>query len=87
MTGKILISACLAGLPVRYRALLPEGVLKEMFKGGTPETVEAFMAEHRAAGRPVYGNPYRGYAGAYWPGRSAPGTPHRGGPIRGLTRS
>ena len=79
--------AAYAGLPVRYRALLPEGVLKEMFKGGTPETVEAFMAEHRAAGRPVYGNPYRGYAGAYWPGRSAPGTPHRGGPIRGLTRS
>jgi hypothetical protein len=73
--------AAYAGMPVRYRALLPEGVLKEMFKGGTPERVEAFMAEHRRAGRPVYGNPHRGYAGAYWPGRSAPGTPHRGGPI------
>ncbi len=74
--------AAYAGMPVRYRALLPEGVLKEMFKGGTPEQVEAFMAEHREAGRPVYGNPYRGYAGTYWPGRSAPGTPHRGGAIR-----
>jgi hypothetical protein len=63
--------AAYAGLPVRYRELLPEGVLKEMFKGGTPERVEAFMAEHRDAGRPVYGNPYRGYAGAYWPGRTA----------------
>lgn len=55
-----------AGIPVRYRALLPDGVLKEMFKGGTAEAVEAFMAEHRAAGRSVYGNPHRGYAGAYW---------------------
>ncbi len=73
--------AAYAGMPVRYRALLPEGVLKEMVKGGTPEAIEAFMAEHRDAGRPVYGNPHRGYAGAYWPGRSAPGTPHRGGPI------
>ena len=45
--------AAYAGLPVRYRALLPEGILKEMFKGGTPEAVEAFMAEHRDAGRPV----------------------------------
>jgi hypothetical protein len=55
-----------AGMPVRYRALLPDGVLKEMFKGGSAEAVEAFMAEHRAAGRSVYGNPHRGYAGAYW---------------------
>lgn len=62
--------AAYAGLPVRYRALQPEGVLKEMFKGGTPEAVAAFMAEHRAAGREVYGNPYRGYAGAYWPGKA-----------------
>ncbi|MCM5681208.1 hypothetical protein M8A51_16900 [Schlegelella sp. S2-27] len=60
--------AAYAGMPVRYRALLPEGVLKEMYKGGTPEAVEAFMDEHRQAGREVYGNPYRGYAGAYWPG-------------------
>jgi len=56
-----------AGMPVRYRALLPDGVLKEMFKGGTAQAVEAFMAEHQAAGRSVYGNPHRGYAGAYWP--------------------
>jgi hypothetical protein len=63
--------AAYAGLPVRYRELLPEGILKEMFKGGTPTAVEAFMEEHRAAGRTVYGNPHRGYAGAYWPGRTA----------------
>ena len=44
------------------------GVLKEMFKGGSPAAVEAFMAEHREAGRSVYGNPHRGYAGAYWGG-------------------
>jgi hypothetical protein len=73
--------AAYAGMPVRYRMLLPEGVLKEMVKGGSAEAIEAFMAEHRDAGRPVYGNPHRGYAGAYWPGRSAPGTPHRGGAI------
>ncbi|MCW7537022.1 hypothetical protein OOT46_04030 [Aquabacterium sp. A7-Y] len=60
--------AAYAGMPVRYRALLPDGVLKEMYKGGGPESVEAFMAEHREAGRRVYGNPYRGYAGAYWDG-------------------
>jgi len=64
--------AAYAGVPVRYRALMPEGVLKEMFKGGSPAAVEAFMAGHEQAGRPVYGNPYRGYAGAYWPGRTAP---------------
>lgn len=56
-----------AGVPVRYRALLPDGMVKEMFKGGTAAAVEAFMNEHRRAGRSVYGNPYRGYAGAYWP--------------------
>lgn len=66
--------AAYAGLAVRYRELLPEGVLKEMFKGGTPTAVAAFMDEHRGAGRHVYGNPHRGYAGAYWPGRTAPGT-------------
>jgi hypothetical protein len=55
-----------AGIPVRYRAWMPDGMLKEMFKGGTPEAVESFMAEHRGMGREVYGNPYRGYAGTYW---------------------
>jgi hypothetical protein len=63
--------AAYAGVPVRYRHLLPEGILKEMFKGGSAAAVEAFMAEHEAGGRRVYGNPYRGYAGAYWPGRRA----------------
>jgi hypothetical protein len=63
--------AAYAGLPVRYRELMPEGVLKEMFKGGTADAVASFMAEHRDAGRPVYGNPHRGYAGSYWPGRTA----------------
>jgi len=58
--------AAYAGLPVRYRALLPDGVLKEMIKGAAPAHIERFMAEHEAAGRPAYGNPYRGYAGAYW---------------------
>jgi hypothetical protein len=65
--------AAYAGVPVRYRALLPEGILKEMFKGGTPGAVEAFIDEHRARGRVAYGNPWRGYAGAYWPGRTARG--------------
>ncbi len=64
--------AAYAGIPVRYRELLDEGVLKEMFKGGTPDAVERFMAEHEAAGRQVYGNPYRGYAGTYWGGRREP---------------
>lgn len=59
--------AAYAGVPVRYRAWLPEGRIKEMFKGGSPEAVAAFMAAHRDAGREVYGNPHRGYAGAYWP--------------------
>ncbi len=54
------------GVPVRYRALLADGTVKEMYKGGTPESVERFMTEHRGAGRKVYGNPHRGYAGAYW---------------------
>lgn len=59
--------AAYAGIPVRYRAWLPDGQVKEMFKGGTPEAVEAFLAEHRSVGREVYGNPWRGYGGAYWP--------------------
>ena len=53
---------------MRYRQLLPDGVVKEMFKGGSPDAIERFMEEHRSAGRPAYGNPYRGYAGAYWGG-------------------
>ena len=60
--------AAYAGLPVRYRQLLPDGVVKEMFKGGSPDAIERFMEEHRCAGRLAYGNPYRGYAGAYWGG-------------------
>ena len=32
-----------------------------MPKGASPEHIERFMATHRE----VYGNPYRGYAGAY----------------------
>lgn len=56
-----------AGHPVRYRALFPGGELKEMLKGASPEHIERFMALHRAQGREVYGNPYRGYAGAYFP--------------------
>lgn len=41
-----------------------EGILQEL-KGATPARIERFMAEHRAVGHAVYGNPYRGYAGAY----------------------
>jgi hypothetical protein len=58
--------AALAGLPVRYRGWREDGDLKEMLKGGTPAHIQRFMDGHRAAGRSVYGNPYRGYAGAYW---------------------
>jgi hypothetical protein len=53
------------GRPVRYRAFFPNGDLKEMLKGAAPQHIERFMAAHRDQGREVYGNPYRGYAGAY----------------------
>ena len=59
--------AAYVGRPIRYRELYPTGELKEMLKGGTPEHIERFMAEHRDQGREVYGNPHRGYAGAYLP--------------------
>jgi hypothetical protein len=42
-------------------------VLKEMIKGAASAHIERFIAEHEGAGRATYGNPYRGYAGAYWP--------------------
>jgi hypothetical protein len=57
--------AAYAGKPVRYRALLPHGEIKEMLKGAAPVDIERFMENHAAAGRVVYGNPFRGYAGAY----------------------
>ena len=57
--------AAYAGKPLRYRALSLEGDLKEMLKGAGPAHIERFMAGHRDAGRVVYGNPHRGYAGAY----------------------
>lgn len=57
--------AAYAGKAIRYRQLLPDGVLKEMLKGAGPAHIERFMEGHRAAGRHVYGNPHRGYAGAY----------------------
>jgi hypothetical protein len=57
--------AAYAGRAVRYREWFPGGELKEMLKGGSPEHIERFMAMHRNEGREVYGNPYRGYAGAY----------------------
>lgn len=59
--------AAYAGRPIRYRELYPTGEVKEMLKGGTPEHIDRFMAEHRALGREVYGNPHRGYAGTYLP--------------------
>lgn len=57
--------AAYTGCPVRYRAFFPNGDLKEMLKGAGPDHIERFMAMHRDAGREVYGNPHRGYAGAY----------------------
>jgi hypothetical protein len=56
-----------AGRAVRYRDLFPGGAQKEMLKGAAPEHIERFLAAHRARGHEVYGNPYRGYAGAYVP--------------------
>lgn len=58
--------AALAGKPVRYRQWFPDGQLKEMLKGGSPAHIERFMQEHQMAGREVYGNPHRGYAGTYY---------------------
>ena len=57
--------AAYAGCPVRYRALFPDGALKEMLKGAAPGHIERFIRGHESAGRSVYGNPHRGYAGAY----------------------
>jgi hypothetical protein len=57
--------AAYAGKAVRYREWFPGGDLKEMLKGGSPEHIERFMAMHASSGREVYGNPHRGYAGAY----------------------
>ena len=57
--------AAYAGHPIRYREFFRNGDLKEMLKGGSPEHIERFMAMHREQGREVYGNPHRGYAGAY----------------------
>lgn len=59
--------AAYTGRAVRYRELLPDGELKEMLKGAAPDHIERFMAAHRAQGRETYGNPHRGYAGAYLP--------------------
>jgi hypothetical protein len=57
-----------AGRALRYRELFfPGGELKEMLKGACPLHIERFLAGHRGEGREVYGNPYRGYAGAYLP--------------------
>ncbi|NEX64610.1 TetR family transcriptional regulator [Noviherbaspirillum galbum] len=57
--------AARAGRPVRYRSMEPGGQVKEMLKGASAEMISSFMESHHALGRRVYGNPYRGYAGAY----------------------
>jgi hypothetical protein len=57
--------AAYAGKPIRYREWFRDGELKEMLKGAAPAHIERFMQGHQGAGREVYGNPYRGYAGAY----------------------
>lgn len=54
-----------AGHPIRYREFFRNGDLKEMLKGASPAHIERFMEMHREQGREVYGNPHRGYAGAY----------------------
>ena len=58
-------AAAYIGHPIRYREFFRNGDLKEMLKGASPEHIERFMAMHREQGREVYGNPHRGYAGAY----------------------
>lgn len=58
--------AAYVGIPVIYRSLMPGGTMKEMIKGACPARIEAFMREHQAKGRRTYGNPFRGYAGAYF---------------------
>lgn len=57
--------AAYAGKPIRYRAMNSEFRMKEMIKGANPRAIETFIREHEQAGRSVYGNPHRGYAGAY----------------------
>lgn len=63
--GDLAEGAAYAGRAVRYREWFPGGALKEMLKGASPEHIERFMSMHRSTGREVYGNPHRGYAGAY----------------------
>lgn len=58
--------AAYAGLPVRYRTLSGQGGhQKECLKGASSPRIQAFIDQHRAAGRRAYGNPHRGYAGVY----------------------
>ena len=57
--------AAYAGIAVIYRGMSPSGEMKEMIKGGSPDEIQVFMDEHKKSGRKVYGNPHRGYAGAY----------------------
>lgn len=57
--------AARAGMPVRYRSMEPNGLVKEMLKGASPDAITSFMNENHMLGRRVYGNPYRGYAGTY----------------------
>lgn len=53
------------GVPILYQSMSSSGDLKVMLKGGSPEQISAFMKEQEELGSRVYGNPYRGYAGAY----------------------
>lgn len=58
------------GIPVCYVDFSFSGDIKRCIKGASYEAILLFMAEHRERGFPVYGNPYRGYAGAYLAGPS-----------------
>lgn len=62
----MLAEACAyLGFPIEYCDVTWEGKVKHMLKGGSPEQISQFMATQEEKGRSVYGNPHRGYAGAY----------------------
>lgn len=62
----MLAEACAyLGYPLEYCDITWEGKVKHMLKGGSPEQIHQFMSVQEEKGHTVYGNPYRGYAGAY----------------------
>lgn len=53
------------GVPILYQSMSQSGDLKLMLKGANNEQISEFMRYNENEGNRVYGNPYRGYAGAY----------------------